>query len=76
MEVDYDFEAEAAGPVDGGVDVDGCALDVGGPECVVGPVADGDSDYVEACLLDSVEVVPCYPCVPVFAEDGERGVVA
>lgn len=47
MQVDYDFEVEAARPVDGGVDVGRCASDVGRVEGVVGPVANGDANEVE-----------------------------
>lgn len=48
VQVDPDFHVEFAGPLDGELEVVVCALDEGRVFIVVGPVADGDAQGVDA----------------------------
>jgi hypothetical protein len=68
MEVDDDFQPQASGPVNRGIDVLCCALYVGCAESFVGPETDRDANNVEAGVGDFLEVVPRDKVVPVVSK--------
>lgn len=75
MEVNENLQAYAASPVDGSINVDSCSTDVGRAKGIVCPVANGDTDNVEARLLDFVEVLPGNESIPMVTKD-VKGILA
>jgi hypothetical protein len=51
-------------------------LYIGGAESVIGPVADGDADEIEARLSNLIEVVPVYPRVPMRSQNLQSALLA
>lgn len=69
MEVDHDLEARLACPVDCFVDVGCGAGDEGCIAVVVGPEANGETNDIEACRGDLLEIGESDPGIPVLLKD-------
>jgi hypothetical protein len=69
VQVDDDFDADLACPLDTLLEVVGCTFGIGGAGVVKGPVSYGDSNKVEAACLDLLEVLELHPVVPVWLQD-------
>lgn len=70
VQVDPDFHVELARPLDGELEVVVCALDEGRVRCVVGPVADGDAERVDAVGGERFGVRGREPRGPVLLKGG------